>query len=633
MSLFDSLENKGLESEENIIRRHFIAQSLHQSQNQHSYKMFVNTDDIELMQRFKTTSLLHMLTFVSEEHLEKLMKLGNGKIAEQEEYISKMLSNVSIRYMLPAVHTIHNITIEALAQVILHDGDMLDRFKGLIAELYPKFFKKGQQPVEAIINFMYGKKWKSKKFAQNDPNKYVGIELSYGEVACLKFLIGWYDVDMSEPIVKWFCKEIMSNYEEQNMYAEREVCTSYDFLAKQLGIAPEEFVEDKIFLKYSNRCMAVVAEWLSESIKNNEALLMMFPKLEDYKENHLEYIKKVFNFELLKLQDINSEYQNMSAELFGRNPLSFITNILAENKWFLREKTVEHHEIAFRMALFSVCSSNAIVNFMGEFEKLEKVNLIRNTSVNPGEIAVILYAAYAINLISIEYKLKDIECNDIITKCSQTDSRGTKSWVHPRITDLETELMQLKEQIKEKDRTISRQHNQIENLERSSGDVKKLIRENAQTYEVEIRQLNLANKKLTATIEDYDKRIQEQDVLLEAYEQAVARKECVQADASYTDEEINDQSILFVGGRYELIRKLKEMLPKAKFYTTVTEPMPDIRKIDRIVYFSRFIDHSTYNKIFDKAKLLSIPFLFIHTQNHDQIMGIIKQKQFEIAME
>lgn len=145
----------------------------------------------------------------------------------------------------------------------------------------------------------------------------------------------------------------------------------------------------------------------------------------------------------------------------------------------------------------------------------------------------------------------------------------------------------------------------------------------------ENRTLRKENEKLKEELEALKQKKTELESMIEAYEETIGKQEeIIENNEALTDEELRKQKILFVGGRYELIRTLKNIMENAKFVQIETDPIPDLTKIDRIIYFSNFINHSTYNKVFDRAKVISIPYQFIHTQNYKQVWEVLKRNPF-----
>ena len=60
--------------------------------------------------------------------------------------------------------------------------------------------------------------------------------------------------------------------------------------------------------------------------------------------------------------------------------------------------------------------------------------------------------------------------------------------------------------------------------------------------------------------------------MIEAYEQTIGKQEQFTESKHYlSDEELRNQKILFVGGRYELVRTLKNIMVNGKFVQTETE--------------------------------------------------------------
>ena len=85
------------------------------------------------------------------------------------------------------------------------------------------------------------------------------------------------------------------------------------------------------------------------------------------------------------------------------------------------------------------------------------------------------------------------------------------------------------------------------------------------------------------------------------------------------------QVILFVGGHEDLLTELRKELPLCKFLSKSTEPMPDMSKIDRVVVFYKFANHTTFNKIMASVRKIQIPVQYIDRKNYSQVLEQLRR--------
>lgn len=584
----------------------------------------IKTDSL-LEKRYKALSLLHLLLCFQREHEDLFNSLMLEDESNIREYIGQELKCLGGRYMINGRDTLTYVSIEAVADSIMKNNNMHEKFYDLMEKTYPHYFQEEKNAVNSIAQRM-GKRLKTALI--KNPDK--PVLMDFMEIAVLKYHLAWNwdEVEEKEEIALLKNAFMLSLMEEQSMLVEREAPTVTDWLEEKLE-AEKGLLASAIFNKYKDKCEKQAAAWINNEIirKKENIEDSEYPLLDCFK-NCSSYILAVFNYQLDKLPKLHDSEIQRKAKLFGRTSLTFIINILAENKWYLKKRHMEEFQHqAYRLALASVVSTNAVVCFEGNIDELQKTNLIRRAELkNPELFVTNLFYAFVINLISIEFKEKDavffFQREKFLIGSTPIDIQEQAITSEYEYKKSEFELI-----LDRKDSKIKALESQLKKLQ----DEKKDITKKATAPLIDtIRALERTNNKLNDSLHVCEEKLTQQNNLLEAYENMLEKNETEKID-KYTEDEIKAQRLLFVGGRYELLRTLKDNLPNAKFIQIETDPLVDMKKIDKIIFFSKFMNHSTYYKVFGRAKPLSIPFIFIHTQNIEKVMDILATKDETIV--
>lgn len=575
----------------------------------------------------KIKSLLFLVNTINRRYSDAFMTLmAYDKAGVIDEYVHDKMMLSGGRYMIPAEVAIYNATTEAVTQMILQDQKAQDLLDDILSEICPQFYSKKNseaQTIRLIVDFIDKLSSKGKKVYNNQ----MCFSLEEDVLAFLYYIITWKierneDNDLAM-LLHNFIRKVEVN--PKNLLNERRTDTSFDWLAELLDMSPETLAEDKIFLKYQESCFSQAAKWLHGILEKDELIDIDGYEADFYieQQNYRKFLFYIFKEMILKLQNIEDE-EDVNAEAFGKNPLSAILNSLSEIKWYPKKIGSNNIEIAFNLAALSLTSSYAIISFEeDDLNKLERTNLIRKSSLrNPEQFVCSLFVSFVLHLISVECKHKDYETfsighdMELLMKKHMQEKNNQQT-----MQKQQDDILKLKEQ------EIERLKMKMLQLSEKQQDENKMLRKKIKPLESENRTLWKENEKLKEELEALKQKKAELESMIEAYEETIGKQEeVIENNEALTDEELRQQRVLFVGGRYELIRTLKNIMENAKFVQTEKDPIPDLNKIDRIIYFSNFVNHSTYNKVFDRAKVLSIPYQFIHTQNYEQVWGILKKK-------
>lgn len=626
MSVVDTVQYKG-EDEKYEIRLALTTRSSGLKQ-QNGNMQFIS-DKVEL-RREKIRSLAFLLGALDDMHKEDFISIVKcDKDKKLEQLVLDNIQSISERYMMQPDFTIYNATIEAMTQIVFENKDAQDYLDGIVEKLCPKLYSKKDtciQTTRRVIEYIANQAIspKNRKKAKEERCFCASEEM----IAILYYLIIWKTSnDMDDKNVELLTKFIKGIEIPIGKFSTaRRTDTSLDWLADILNLSTEKLMDDKLFLKYQENCLKKAAIWMHDVIDKDEFLCL--GSVEDYegffeKEKYRDFFVTVFSEMLLNLQNIKDK-EDAEASDFGVNPMSVLLNSLAEIKWYPKCIGGGNFYAAFNVSLASVAASYAISSFDGENveEELERTNMIRKSGINnPERFVCDLFTAFVLQLISLEYKKKDY---DVYSISIDVEKELMKENPHRSVfTDY---ISQKEDSIALKDKEIAQLKKNLQIFHQKQQDEEKEINKKIKPLEDENRELQKENRKLKEELKTLKQKKEELDSMIEAYEQTIGKQEQFTESKHYlSDEELRNQKILFVGGRYELVRTLKNIMVNAKFVQTETDPVPDLAKIDKIIYFSNFINHSTYNKVFDKAKILNISYQFVHTQNYEQVWELLKR--------
>lgn len=624
MSVFDVMEcgkNKADEKHQEI---RIIVNALDQTEK--SKTLNVVEEQIHLKKE-KVKSLLFLMNVINKNDSRQfsiLMEYDKNGIIEK--YVSDKLKCFGGRYMDSSEKTIFKVATEAMTQMILDDQKAQELLDDILSQIYPQFYSKNNsesKTIYLIMDFIKKQTFKGEKV--NDSK--VCISLEEDTLAFFYYYVIWKVKKDKDNPLSIFLHDFIEQMEinTQQLLNERRTDTAFDWLSELLEIVPEEMDEDKIFVKYKESCYCQAAKWLYDTLETDGYININDEQAESYieQQDYHDYLSYVFQKMIGMLQTPDDE-RNISAWDFGRNTLSAILNALSEIKWYPKMIGEKNVEVAFNVAALSTISSYAIISFEeNEVNDLQRTNIIRKSSLkNPEQFVCSLFTSFVLNLISVDYKYKDYETfsvgkdMELLLKENSQEKNAQQA-----LQEWQDSILELKDQ------EIERLKTNVWKLSEKQRDENKMMEKKIKPLEDENRTLQKENEKLKEELEALKRKKTELESMIEAYEETIGKQEeIIEKNEALTDEELRKQKILFVGGRYELIRTLKNIMENAKFVQIETDPVPDLTKTDRIIYFSNFINHATYNKVFDRAKVISVPYQFIHTQNYEQVWEILKKK-------
>lgn len=570
----------------------------------------------QFLERTKVRSLFALLYALYCDYpdlFQQYLKLDKENYINNQVYCN--LNDINGRYMTSAAMSILSATVEGAAALAYQNTEAREFLDQVVQKLCPELCLDATD--EAVFNdaiHKYAKKWTTSKNLTKMKNAHVFIY----------YVIAWKVTNQNKDAEHLRKLLYLFTFPTDKMFIRKETDTYFDWMARTMQLDGETLLFSRIFEKYLDICCKQIAPWLNDFMVLSNPHKEKLPNYLDYNEDEATaYIYNLFNA-LIDTCQIYYDMNDVDVEAFGYQPFSFALNALAEIKWDPSNINRDDRNLAFRRALQTTGAAHGYINYDGEDpEDLRKSNLIRRCSNirNPWEFATNFFYAYILNLINVAFVQKDFE---IFNMHYLED--GVFNWVGNPKTSMTPKYASVNMRILEgKEEEISLLKNLIKRLKQEIKQNDKQLAKKMEPLEEEIRALKKQNEKLEKEYDELKERKLKLDSMIEGYETVIGNHEnSLEPAEACTDEELQQQRILFAGGRYELIRMLKNTMPNAKFILSETEPLPDFNKIDKVVFFCKFINHSTYHKCFDRLKLFDIPYYFIQTQNYDQVLEILK---------
>ena len=188
-------------------------------------------------------------------------------------------------------------------------------------------------------------------------------------------------------------------------------------------------------------------------------------------------------------------------------------------------------------------------------------------------------------------------------------------------------IQNLKEQVEDQRQKIEQLQSTIRWKNDREKETDQLVAGKTDNLNDQIRILEKKLSKMQDVLLEKDALIEEQKAQLTDYEEILKYKEDEgQAENEECSlDELKKQVILFVGGHEDLLTELRKELPLCKFLSKSTEPMPDMSKIDRVVVFYKFANHTTFNKIMASVRKIQIPVQYIDRKNYSQVLEQLRR--------
>lgn len=393
----------------------------------------------------------------------------------------------------------------------------------------------------------------------------------------------------------------------------------------------ENILDEKLYLRYKKKRIFELCEYLR--IETNQ-LEDFFWTLNEFlfdnnlwKEVNLHRESK--KCEYMNLMDIKmKEIDSIILNNFPNLNLDAIRIIVIMLKDFFYENHIENNPLDYKTfsnylnkALNKTLLLHLYKKIIANDNNYSLSMIVRLPRIEQDEVLVFLNEVF--NGIYLNYLYdnlkKEITNNNILSNnIENVDVNVVEDKLKEKDIVIDN-LQKEKVQLELTNKSISKQ------LKDCSDTTKKQTKAMETSYKEEISKL----KKQLQELEKENKKLKQDNIELNEIRNALLSLEDEQEDTFSLDKidlsQFEDKRYIFVGGRFELLKKLEEIFPKGKFYHVKPQNGIDITKTDKIVIFPKNINHPLYWEAIDIAKKNNIPFIFTLGTNLETVMkDIIK---------
>ena len=388
----------------------------------------------------------------------------------------------------------------------------------------------------------------------------------------------------------------------------------------------DNILEEKLYSRYKNKRILEICEYLEINTNEIEKFFWYLNEFlfESFLWNETNLFKDEKKYEPLNL--VQNKWKEIDSLLFKNFPtlnLDILRNVIMPLKDFLIENHIEVNPFDY----------DTFMNYFRiELNKSLLIHLYKVITKNHNEYSLSMIVRLAIledidifpllneilTRIYLDYiydKLKEeISNNNILLNNSQ---KIDTTIFEKEIKEKDLIIENLKEEKESKSlKNISLQKELNEYKEKSQRQTKQI--ENSYKKELSNlkKQLELLNKE--------NKKLKEDTIELNEIRETLLSLEDDKENEISLDKidltQFEDKRYIFVGGRFELLKKLEEIFPKGKFYHVKPQNGIDITKTEKIVIFPKNINHPLYWEAIDIAKKNNIPFIFTLGTNLETVM-------------
>lgn len=257
---------------------------------------------------------------------------------------------------------------------------------------------------------------------------------------------------------------------------------------------------------------------------------------------------------------------------------------------------------------------------------IERVMALLNKNIMLATIASVnecdyytLFSSYDFGDITPFFDDDTVSLSDEMSKSDNgiTTKVDKKLNLNKKTKELESENAKLSEE-------LEKYKSQIEKLEQQNISLKNKV----EKYQ---NQENI-NTKLRKKLSEKDKEIDKsnnkitdlQEIINELQSDENAEKDI--ADFYISNSYFEDKRILVIGGRWEIVDKLKELMPELKHTENANDAYIDPNNYDFVIMFTDFMNHTIFYKYITRLrnnKKGKVPILYLQGSNMDNIKNKI----------
>lgn len=449
----------------------------------------------------------------------------------------------------------------------------------IFASKYPLFKNANRMTNDEL----YGALYKSSK------NKKIGASI-YGSVCCCMFL---KPEGMDERWVD-FVKFQSLVYDKCSIHSTREMIEE--------AWKIDNIYNNKIFMRFIKKRREELAKFLKCEEEEVHFCLTNIAIM------GIEY-RKTEN-ELLCLHNEKLAYQ---LDLACKNNIINMQWLLSQNKNSLSEQLGD----CLIQALFKK-DWDKIEEKQGSRDEFTISKLIHNVTIeNPEEFLMDVLTSFF-----LEISIKALnECMNFAYKNFSLDKFlqcDTSAILNNKITELEAVIQGKDNLLKSQKQEIDGLNSRIQRIKKETINVTKI---HATETEKKLREIRDKNDQLREKLTIYD----EFDAL-----QGIENKDYLDCNKEVDITAISGKRMLFIGGRNEVVQKLKVSFPNSVFIQDEIRRI-SFRNIERVVMFPEFMNHSMYYKYRNPIRRQGLKVVYCHTNNMKQVYRQIYTSFLDVA--
>ena len=274
----------------------------------------------------------------------------------------------------------------------------------------------------------------------------------------------------------------------------------------------------------------------------------------------------------------------------------------------------------------SITITNLIFKTQMQPTDIERVMALLNKNIMLATIASVnecdyytLFSSYDFGDITPFFDDGTVSLSDEMSKSDNeiTTKVDKKLNLNKKTKELESENAKLSEE-------LEKYKSQIEKLEQQNVSLKNKV----EKYQ---NQENI-NTKLRKKLSEKDKEIDKSNNKITDLQEIINELQCNEnteqdtADFYIPDSYFKDKRILVIGGRWEIVDKLKELMPELKHTENANDSYISPDSYDYVLMFTDFMNHTIFYKYITRLrnnKKGKVPILYLQGSNLDNIKNKI----------
>lgn len=399
-----------------------------------------------------------------------------------------------------------------------------------------------------------------------------------------------------------------------------------DYISSELEV--ENILNEKLYEKYKQKRTNEIFEILNISdMKMFKDIVYYFFHNMDCEfdgflgENEKNLLKNnIFNNKKIVLQEIDFERR------FGKDvKCEYILKPFSSIFCMCKKYCLEDIEIPEEIfdTFFKIALDNALlihlkdcITFFKTDKPLTLSMIVRQTEIKNIELFLssFLHLLFESHLFTYINFISSIDNYEAILEVEKTQHNITNQNI---IENQTKEIEDLNEQIKMLELRLSNTQSELDKLNKNkSNDLKTIENKYAEEIISLKKKVSMQETEINNLTQDTCELNEIRKVLFETKDESDETFDLSKFDLSV----LKDKRVVFIGGRFELLKRLESYFPKGKFYHTKPRNDIDISKTDKIIIFPKNINHPLYWYAIDIAKSNKVPFILTNGTNVETVL-------------